>query len=171
MATPEKLPAEENVSRPTGRQMTAREARDHAAEHGTADGVAPVQGSSGEREVSDRAFDARLGVSGTADGSRNRGASGGSHNAQPGEPAPDEAPFAFAETALGGADTIQKTTWGVGHGTEPRGAEYAPVGLRKGEGEVVARTATGGGLSPVAWVIGLIAALVAAVYGFNLFTG
>lgn len=171
MATPEKLPAEENVTRPGGRQMTAREARGHAAEHGTADGIAPVQPPTGERDVTDRALDPRLGVSGDVDTTRNRGASGGSHNAQPDERAPDEAPYAFAEAALGGADTVQKTSWGVGHGTEPRGAEYAPVGLKKGDGTVVARSATGGGLSPLAWAIGLIGALIAAVYGFNLFTG
>ncbi|MDF1501476.1 hypothetical protein [Roseisolibacter sp. H3M3-2] len=77
-----------------------------------------------------------------------------------------------SETALGGADTIQKTTWGVGMGAEPDGRlEHAPVGLRKGEGTVVARTDAGGGANPIAWMVGLLAAAAALIYGFGVLSG
>jgi hypothetical protein len=76
------------------------------------------------------------------------------------------------EAALGGADAVPKTTFGVGHGTEPDGrAEFAPVGRRKGEGPVVAATDAGGGLSPIAWIVGLLAVLAAVVYGAGMLTG
>jgi hypothetical protein len=77
-----------------------------------------------------------------------------------------------SETALGGADSVQKTTWGVGHGAEPDGRqEHAPVGLRKGEGPVVANSAAGGGINPVAWVVGLLAVLAAVIYGAGFLAG
>jgi hypothetical protein len=71
---------------------------------------------------------------------------------------PDE--YDDAETALGGADTVQKTSYVVGEGTEPSGAPRAGV---------VARTSTGTGINGAAWVIGLIALAVALVYGFGIF--
>ena len=99
-----------------------------------------------------------------------RGASGGAGNAQPGERSPDEAPFTDSETALGGADSVQKTTYGVGHGTEPIGTnEFLHGGLKKGEGHVVARVATGGGLSPIALVVGVLGVLALLVYAFGAF--
>jgi hypothetical protein len=76
------------------------------------------------------------------------------------------------EAALGGADSVQKTSWGVGTGTEPDGrAEYAPVGLRKGEGSIVARTSPGGGINPIAWIVGFLALVIAVVYGFGILRG
>ena len=80
--------------------------------------------------------------------------------------------FVNAETALGGADAVQKTTWGVGHGAEPDGREeYARVGLRKGEGPVVANSSAGGGLNPLAWLVGLLAVLAAVLYGAGMLVG
>jgi hypothetical protein len=98
-----------------------------------------------------------------------RGASGGAGNAHVNEQSPDERPFTDSETALGGADSVQKTTWGVGHGTEPTGEDYMPVGRKKGEGPVVARVAAGGGMSPIALVVGVLGLLALLVYAFGAF--
>ena len=68
--------------------------------------------------------------------------------------------YEYAETALGGADAVEKTTYVTGEGTEPAGAPRAAT---------VARTPTGGGINVAAWVIGLIALAVALVYGFGVF--
>lgn len=172
MATPDRVPAEENVERGQGPQVTAREARELAARDGTIGGAGnPTSRSeraAADRDVSGRAF-------GRADafpGDAARGASGGAGNARRDESAADEAPFSNAETALGGADTVQKTTYGVGHGGEPLGTqEYAPVGLRKGEGAVVARSSVGGGVNPVVWIVALLALIAVVVYGAGLFGG
>ena len=162
MASPDKLPAENDVGR-SGPQMNAREAREVAARNGGAAGV-PTP-TAGDREVKG-AITRELG-----EDARDRGASGSTGNDQPGERSPDDAPYGMSQTALGDADAVQKTTWGVGTGTEPDGRlEHAPVGLRKGDGTVVANTGPGGGINPAAWVVGLLAALAAVVYGFNLFT-
>ena len=72
----------------------------------------------------------------------------------------DPARYDFAETALGGADSVQKTSYVTGAGTEPEGAPRANVS---------ARTPTGGGINVAAWVIGLVAALIALVYAFGVF--
>jgi len=63
------------------------------------------------------------------------------------------------ETALGGADSVQKTSYVVGEGTEPSGAPRASV---------IARTSAGGGVNIGAWLIGLIALAIALVYGFGI---
>ncbi|HET7456548.1 MAG TPA: hypothetical protein VFJ74_02770 [Gemmatimonadaceae bacterium] len=68
--------------------------------------------------------------------------------------------FEYAETALGGADSVQKTSYVTGEGTEPEGAPRAGV---------VARTTSGGGINVAAWVIGLVAALIALIYAFGIF--
>ena len=68
--------------------------------------------------------------------------------------------YDYAETALGGADSVQKTSYVTGQGTEPEGAPRAGV---------VARTATGGGINVGAWVVALIAGAIALVYGFGIF--
>lgn len=164
MATPDKVPAEEDLSR-GGPQLSARQAREVAAGEGTVAGVPTPD--VGDREVHGTLTrDQDQGAGGAA-----RGASGSTGNPVSGEPAPDEAPYGMSQTALGDADAVQKTTYGVGMGTETDGRlEHAPVGLRKGDGSVVARTGPGGGINPIAWVVGLLAALVAVAYGFNLFT-
>jgi hypothetical protein len=147
MDTPDKVPAERDRDR-VGPQMTADQARAVA----------------GDREVPqvpqrDPA---------TAAGEVDRGASGGAGRASTNPQ--NTAAMMHPEAALGGADSVQKTTWGVGTGTEPDGrAEFAPVGLRKGEGPVVARASAGGGINPVAWVVGLLAVLVALAYAFGIF--
>ena len=63
------------------------------------------------------------------------------------------------ETALGGADSVQKTSYVVGEGTEPSGAPHA---------NVIARTSSGGGINIGAWIIGLVALAIALVYGFGI---
>ena len=156
-------PGEASVLR-DGAQMNLREARAVANEAGTVRGEAGQK--SADREVTESPTrDHLAGTSQTAE----RGASGGAGNAHINERSPDEAPFTNSETALGGADTVQKTTWGVGHGTEPTGEDYMPVGLRKGDGEVAARVATGGGVSPIAWGVGILGLLALLVYAFGIF--
>jgi hypothetical protein len=146
MATPDKVPAEQDRDR-AGAQMTADEARAAAS----------------DREVPQVAQrDAA-----TAPGEVGRGASGaGRESTNP--QATNE--MMHPEAAMGGADSVQKTTWGVGTGTEPDGRnEFAPVGLRKGDGSVVARTSAGGGINPAAWVVGLLAVRVAVFYALGIF--
>ena len=139
----ERTPGEENLLR-RGPQMTAREAREQ--------GNKPTgEYASGER-LAERDV--------TRDSSQ-----------RDERDAPDDRPFTHGEAALGGADSVQKTTWGVGSGTEPVGTtEYAPVGLRKGEGPVVARTAPGGGMNPIAWVAGILGALALGAYALGIFS-
>ncbi len=63
--------------------------------------------------------------------------------------------FRNSETALGGADAVEKTTYVVGKGTDPGG---------KAEGASTAHPRAGGGPNFIAWGIGAIAALVALAY-------
>ena len=163
MATPDRTPAEEQLRR-GGPQLSASEAREVAAHEGTVPGVGTP--TAGDREVR-----GAITREDAAPGGAARGASGSTGNDHPGERAPDQAPYGMSQTALGDADAVQKTSYGVGTGTETDGRlEHAPVGLRKGEGTVVGRTGPGGGVNPVAWVVGLLAALAAAAYGFNVFS-
>jgi hypothetical protein len=158
-------PGEASILR-DGPQMNLHESRALANEAGTVRGEASQKAA--DRDVTESPARER-----SAPQSRPaaRGAGGGTGNAHPGERSPDELPFTDSETALGGADTVQKTTYGVGHGTEPTGLEeHMPVGRLKGEGDVVARVTPGGGLSPIAWLVGGLGLLAALVYGFNLFS-
>ena len=83
---------------------------------------------------------------------------------EPGRNAPSEnvnpESYEYAETALGGADAVQKTSYVVGEGTEPAGAPRAGV---------IARTSSGGGINVGAWIVALIAVAIALVYGFGIF--
>ncbi len=163
----DETPGEASVRR-DGAQMNIREAREVAADRGTV--RAPASHGNAARDELESPVGPNIATSNTPDRSPARGSSGGTGNLHPDERPPDDHPFTDSETALGGADAVQKTTWGVGHGTEPIGTEeHAPVGLRKGEGDVVARVATGGGVSPVAWIIGILAVLALLVYSFGLF--
>ena len=72
----------------------------------------------------------------------------------------DASRYEYAETALGGADSVQKTSYVTGEGAEPEGAPRA---------NVVARTSTGGGINIAAWVIGAVAALIAVIYMLGIF--
>ena len=67
--------------------------------------------------------------------------------------------YEYPETALGGADSVQKTSYVVGEGTEPSGAPHA---------DVIARTSSGNGINLGAWIIGLVALAIALVYGFGI---
>jgi hypothetical protein len=69
--------------------------------------------------------------------------------------------YDYAESALGGADSVQKTSYVGGEGTEPAGAPTAGV---------IARTSSGGGINVGAWIVGLVALAIALVYGFGIFT-
>ena len=77
------------------------------------------------------------------------------------EPAINEAvrkPSADAESMLGGADAVEKTTYVVGDGTDPNAR--TPVGRPPGVGHTR--------FNGLLWVIVLIAVLVAAVYVIGL---
>ena len=65
------------------------------------------------------------------------------------------------EAALGGADAVQKTSYGVGQGTDPD--------ARQGESPV-AHPPTGHGPNFLAWGIGAVAALVAIIYLISALT-
>ena len=157
-------PGEASVRR-DGPQVNLREARAIANEAGTVRGEAGQD--TADRDVTESPTREHLSAS---DQPVQRGASGGAGNAHANEPSPDQRPFTDSETALGGADSVQKTSYGVGHGGEPNGLEeHAPVNAKKGEGDVVSRVATGGGVSPVAWVVGILGVLALLVYAFGAF--
>lgn len=65
-----------------------------------------------------------------------------------------ESEFVDSETALGGADAVEKTTYVVGRGTSPE-AEAA-AGRPASVGRV--------GISPIVWVVVGLAVLVGIVY-------
>ena len=156
-------PGEANVQR-DGAQINLREARAIADEAGTVRGEAG-QGHA-DREVLEAADRPNVATS----GSPSRGESGGAGNQQPNEIPPDDRPFTDSETALGGADSVQKTTWGVGHGAEPDGTQELFRGQRKkGHDTMVARVATGGGTSPIVWAVGILGVLAMLVYMFGVF--
>ena len=67
-----------------------------------------------------------------------------------------------SETALGGADAVEKTTYVVGQGTDPAG--------KAGE-SVNAHPRAGGGPNYVAWGIGAVAGLVALAYLLGMLSG
>lgn len=147
----ERTPGEISAERAMegGPQLTAREVREAAERHGSRHKLDAERDVTAPPVTDDRAQGTPTGVPGNAAGS---------------------AGYEHAEAALGGADNVQKTTWGVGTGTEPRGTqEYAPIERKKGEGPVVARTGVGGGMNPVAWIVGLLALVAFLMYAFGIF--
>ena len=66
-----------------------------------------------------------------------------------------------SETALGGADAVEKTTWvGDAHGTEPgRGPDK--------HADVTAQVGAGRGANPMAWVAAVIALGALAIYALG----
>jgi hypothetical protein len=62
---------------------------------------------------------------------------------------------------IGDADDVQKTTYVVGQGTDPRAPDPAYA---------AARVTSGGGINVGAWIIGAIAVIIALIYGFGFFT-
>jgi hypothetical protein len=73
---------------------------------------------------------------------------------------PPDQKFVDSETALGGADAVEKTTYVVGQGTTPEAR------TPKGHPPEVGRT--GPGL--IVWVIVAIAVIVAVAYLAGMFT-
>ena len=65
------------------------------------------------------------------------------------------------EPVIGDADNVQKTSYVVGHGTNPDAPDPA---------NVAARVPTGGGINVGAWVVGAIAVIIALIYGFGIFS-
>jgi len=59
------------------------------------------------------------------------------------------------ETALGGADAVEKTSYGTGRGTDPNARPIAGVS---------AKTPSGGGVNVLGWIVGAIAVIVGLVY-------
>lgn len=70
-----------------------------------------------------------------------------------------EPPFADSETALGGADAVEKTTYVVGHGTDPNA--LSPVGKPSAVGR--------NGINPVVWGVVALIVLVVVIYAFGVF--
>ena len=75
-------------------------------------------------------------------------AAGGNQNAEPED-------FRNSETALGGADAVEKTSYGTGRGTDPNAHPIAGVS---------ARTPSGGGINVLGWAVGAIAVVIGLVY-------
>jgi hypothetical protein len=67
--------------------------------------------------------------------------------------------FADSETALGGADAVEKTSYVVGKGTDPNA--LSPVGR---PAKVGSR-----GFSPMVWGIVGVVVLLAVVFAFGVF--
>ena len=72
----------------------------------------------------------------------------------------DEEQFSNSEAALGGADSVEKTTWVPGSGTDPEGKPIAGV---------TAQVPSGGGVNLGAWAVGAIALVIAIVYAAGIF--
>jgi hypothetical protein len=72
-----------------------------------------------------------------------------------------EPKFVDSETALGGADAVEKTTYVVGQGTDPNA--LSPVGR---PAEVGKR-----GVSPLVWGMVIILVPIFVVYAFGVFRG
>ncbi len=77
------------------------------------------------------------------------------NNLEPREGSPRTAP------TIGDADNVEKTTWVVGHGTDPTNPD-PPIAS--------AQVRSGRGVNVWTLVVGAVAALIALVYGFNLFS-
>jgi hypothetical protein len=75
------------------------------------------------------------------------------------DPGPSSGRAESPEVAFGGADAVEKTTYVVGEGTDPKARPTGPY---------VARDAADG-KSLTAWVVGAIAALIALVYVLGIF--
>ena len=72
----------------------------------------------------------------------------------------DEEQFSNSEAALGGADSVEKTTWVPGSGTEPEGKPIAGV---------TAQVPSGGGVNVGAWLVAAIALVIAIIYAAGIF--
>jgi hypothetical protein len=73
----------------------------------------------------------------------------------------DEERFSNSETALGGADSVQKTTGLTGgSGSDPDRNQDRPI---------IAQVPSGGGVNLGAWVVGGIALLIGVIYAAGIF--
>jgi hypothetical protein len=79
-------------------------------------------------------------------------AAGGNQNPTP--------QYRDAETALGGADAVEKTSYVTGSGTSPEAMPIAGVTVP---------TPSGGGVNLLAWAVGAIAIIIGLVYLVPLF--
>ncbi|HEY8312176.1 MAG TPA: hypothetical protein VIG47_16540 [Gemmatimonadaceae bacterium] len=70
-----------------------------------------------------------------------------------------EPKFSDPETALGGADAVEKTTYVVGQGTDPNA--LSPVGKPAPVGK--------NGINPVVWGVVALIVLIAVIYVFGAF--
>ena len=68
---------------------------------------------------------------------------------------PEPEDFRNSETALGGADAVEKTSYVTGSGTDPHARPIAGVN---------AKTPSGGGVNVLGWAVGAIAVVVGLVY-------
>ncbi len=86
----------------------------------------------------------------------------------------DEREQGGPERVVGDADNVQKTSYVVGHGTDPSGVgpDAGRAGSRRGDGTEAygAAVRTGGGLNVGLLIVVLVALAIALVYGFGLFT-
>ncbi len=71
---------------------------------------------------------------------------------------PSKKPFADPETALGGADAVEKTSYIVGKGTDPEAR--APADHPPSVGHT--------GTNPMVWIVIVVAVVVGAVYVLGL---
>lgn len=72
----------------------------------------------------------------------------------------DEEQFSNSEAALGGADSVEKTTYVTGSGTEPENRPIAGV---------TAQVPSGGGVNLGAWAVGAVAVVIALIYAIGAF--
>ena len=70
-----------------------------------------------------------------------------------------EPKFVDPETALGGADAVEKTTYVVGNGTDPNA--LSPVGRPAKVGN--------SGINIIVWIFAAALVLIAVVYAFGAF--
>ena len=83
----------------------------------------------------------------------------------------DEREQGGPEIVIGDADKVQKTSYVVGHGTDPSAPDPSPAARRGTEPDAYAATVrSGGGINVGVWVVALLALAIALIYGFGLFT-
>ncbi|HEY0969774.1 MAG TPA: hypothetical protein VGE02_02230 [Gemmatimonadales bacterium] len=73
----------------------------------------------------------------------------------------DERDRGGPEKVIGDADNVQKTSYVVGHGTDPDAADSRGPS---------ANVRTGGGMNLGVWIVAAVAVLIALVYGLGLLT-
>ena len=77
---------------------------------------------------------------------------------EPGKPDPRQ--YRDPEAALGGADAVEKTTYVVGKGTDPRATNA---------GKPIATVSAGRGFGPIGWIVVVLVVLAVAAYALGIF--